>query len=155
MPGHWEGDLLLGVGNRSGVATVVERAARFHALGYLPIEHAADFDRESVIDDLARIPTGLRCTHAWDQGVQMGEHKTFAVAINMAVYFCEPPLPYQHGIHEIINGLLRQYLPKRSDLVIHEIEALAASANELNGRPGTTLAWDTPAEGTATLLDTT
>jgi len=155
MPGHWEGDLILGAGSRSAVATVVERSTRYVVLGHLPIERAADAVRASLVTALAGLPSGLRRTLTWDQGSEMSEHKAFAIATDMAVYFCDPASPWQRGTNENTNGLLRQYLPKRSDLNLHGIDSLSTIANELNGRPRKTLDWDTPAERMAALLDGT
>lgn len=101
------------------------------------------------------MPTGLRRTLTWDQGAEMSEHRAFTMATDMAVYFCEPASPWQRGTNENTNGLLRQYLPKGSDLSSHNLEALTAITDELNGRPRKSLGWDTPAERMAALLDTT
>jgi len=155
VPGHWEGDLILGAGSRSAVATLVERTTRYVALGHLPIERTAEAVRDSLVAALAQMPAGLRRTLTWDQGAEMSEHRTFTIATDMAVYFCEPASPWQRGTNENTNGLLRQYLPKRTDLSTHGIHALAAIADELNGRPRKSLDWDTPAERMAALLDTT
>ena len=154
IPGHWEGDLILGAGSRSAVATVVERSTRYLVLGHLPIERTAEAVRDSLVSALADLPAGLRRTLTWDQGAEMSEHRTFTMATDMAVYFCEPASPWQRGTNENTNGLLRQYLPKRSDLSTHDLDALAAIADELNGRPRKALDWDTPAERMTALLDT-
>jgi transposase, IS30 family len=154
VPGHWEGDLILGAGSRSAVATVVERTTRYVVLGHLPIERTADSVRDSLVAALAQIPASLRRTLTWDQGAEMSAHRTFAMATDMAVYFCDPASPWQRGTNENTNGLLRQYLPKRSDLSAHDLEALATIAEELNGRPRKALDWDTPTERMAALLDT-
>ena len=154
VPGHWEGDLILGAGSRSAVATVVERTTRYLVLGHLPVERTAEAVRDSLISALADLPAGLRRTLTWDQGAEMSEHRTFTMATDMAVYFCEPASPWQRGTNENTNGLLRQYLPKGSELSTHDLDALAAIADELNGRPRKSLDWDTPAERMAALLDT-
>ena len=154
VPGHWEGDLILGAGSRSAVATLVERTTRYVTLGHLPIERTAEAVRDSIIAALAEMPAGLRRTLTWDQGAEMSEHRTFTMATDMAVYFCEPASPWQRGTNENTNGLLRQYLPKRTDLSTHGLEALASIAAELNGRPRKSLAWDTPTERMAALLNT-
>jgi IS30 family transposase len=155
IPGHWEGDLILGAGNGSAVATVVERATRYVVLGHLPIERTADAVRDSLIAALGDIPSALRRTLTWDQGSEMSEHRTFTLATDMAVYFCEPASPWQRGTNENTNGLLRQYLPKRSNLAVHGLEDLTSIADELNGRPRKALDWDTPAERMTALLNTT
>ena len=155
MPGHWEGDLIVGAGSGSAVATVVERATRYVVLGHLPTERTADAVRDSLVVALGGLPAGLRHTLTWDQGAEMSEHKSFAVATNMAVYFCESASPWQRGTNENTNGLLRQYLPKRTNLRIHSAHDLAVIADELNARPRKVLGWDTPAERMAALLNTT
>ena len=154
VPGHWEGDLILGAGSRSAVATLVERTTRYLVLGHLPVERTGEAVRDSIVAALALMPTGLRRTLTWDQGAEMSEHRAFTMATDMAVYFCEPASPWQRGTNENTNGLLRQYLPKGSDLSAHDPEALAAITDELNGRPRKALDWDTPAERMAALLDT-
>ncbi len=154
VPGHWEGDLILGAGSRSAVATLVERTTRYVVLGHLPVERTGEAVRDSIMAVLAPMPTGLRRTLTWDQGAEMSEHRAFSMATDKAVYFCEPASPWQRGTNENTNGLLRQYLPKGSDLSTHSLDALTTIAEELNGRPRKSLGWDTPAERMAALLDT-
>ncbi|MBU4337227.1 MAG: IS30 family transposase [Actinobacteria bacterium] len=124
-------------------------------MGHLPVERTGEAVRDSIVAALAQMPTGLRRTLTWDQGAEMSEHRAFTMATDMAVYFCEPASPWQRGTNENTNGLLRQYLPKGSDLSSHNLEALTAITDELNGRPRKSLGWDTPAERMAALLDTT
>jgi len=153
IPGHWEGDLIVGTGNGSAVATLVERTTRFVTLGHLPVERTADAVKDSIIVALADLPTQLRRTLTWDQGSEMSAHRSFTLATNMAVYFCEPASPWQRGTNENTNGLLRQYLPRRSDLRTFSLDDLTTIAAELNGRPRKTLNWDTPAERLDALLN--
>lgn len=153
LPGHWEGDLIVGTQNRSAVATLVERNTRYVVLGHLPSDHGAESVRESLVYALGPLPEQLRRTLTWDQGAEMAEHKAFAIATDMDVYFCDPGAPWQRGTNENTNGLLRQYLPKGADLREFTLEQLTLIAGELNGRPRKTLGWDTPAERIAALLE--
>lgn len=155
VPGHWEGDLIVGTSNRSAVATVVERTTRYVVLGHLPVERTAEAVRDSLIAACAGLPASLRRTLTWDQGAEMSEHRGITMATNMKVYFCDPASPWQRGTNENTNGLLRQYLPRRSDLRTRNLEELTTIAEELNGRPRKALDWDTPAERMAALLETT
>jgi len=155
VPGHWEGDLIVGTGNRSAVATVVERATRYVVLGHLPVERTAEAVRDSLIAAFSGLPSSLCRTLTWDQGAEMSQHRSVAMATNMEVYFCDPASPWQRGTNENTNGLLRQYLPRRSDLRTRSLDELTAIAEELNGRPRKSLDWDTPAERIAALLNTT
>ena len=152
MPGHWEGDLILGAGNSSAVATLVERNTRYTLLGHLPLERTGEAVRDSLIATLAEMPTTLRRTLTWDKGAEMSEHRGFILATSMTVHFCDRASPWQRGSNENTNGLLRQYLPKRTTLALHDAQALAAIADELNGRPRKALDWDTPTERMAALL---
>ena len=154
LPGHWEGDLIIGAAGGSAVATLVERASRYTLLGHLPVERTAEAVRDSLIAVLGDLPSALRRTLTWDQGTEMAEHRAFATATDMAVYFCDPASPWQRGSNENTNGLLRQYLPRRSNLRDKSATDLAAIAEELNGRPRKALDWDTPAERLAALLNT-
>ena len=154
VAGHWEGDLIIGTSNRSAVATVVERSTRYVVLGHLPIERTAEAVRESLIAALSGLPASLRRTLTWDQGAEMSEHRSFSIATDMQVYFCDPASPWQRGTNENTNGLLRQYLPRRSDLSARSLDDHTTIAEELNGRPRKALDWDTPAERMAALLNT-
>lgn len=153
VPGHWEGDLIIGAAGGSAIATLVERSSRYVMLAYLGRERSADAVRDSLITTVARLPECLRETLTWDQGAEMAEHTAFSVATDMAVYFADPGAPWQRGTNENTNGLLRQYFPRGTDLSQHNVEALAAVADELNGRSRKTLNWDTPAERLSALLD--
>nr|WP_133907324.1 IS30 family transposase [Actinophytocola oryzae] len=155
VPGHWEGDLIIGAAGGSAIATLVERSSRFVLLGHLGRERSADAVRDSLITTVAHLPDSLRGTLTWDQGAEMAEHKAFSIATNMDVYFADPGAPWQRGSNENTNGLLRQYFPKGTDLSAISTDDLKAVANELNERPRKTLDWDTPAERLTALLNAT
>jgi IS30 family transposase len=151
VPGHWEGDLLLGR-RPSGVATLVERSTRYLQLIALPDGHGAEAVRDALIRSTGQLPEQLRRSLTWDQGKEMLEHVQFTVDSGIQIYFCDPRSPWQRGSNENTNGLLRQYLPKRTDLNRFTQEELDAVAQELNGRPRQTLEWETPAERLAEVL---
>jgi IS30 family transposase len=144
-PGHWEGDLITGAGNRSAIGTPLERSSRFTILLHLPGRHTAEEVRDAVIAAFSRLPTGLRRSLTWDQDKEMALHHEIADTVGMPVFFCDKAGPWQRPSNENTNGLLRQYFPKGSDLRVHDAERLAAVAAELNTRPRKTLGWDTPA----------
>jgi transposase, IS30 family len=153
IPGHWEGDLIIGAAGKSAIATLVERSSRFVILGHLGINRSADAVRDSLVAALSGLPDSLRGTLTWDQGAEMSEHRAFTTATNMAVYFCDPGKPWQRGSNENTNGLLRQYFPSGTDLRTHDTAALRAVADELNSRPRKSLDWSAPVERLADLLD--
>ena len=147
VPGHWEGDLITGAGNRSAIVAVVERASRFTLLGHLPEgRHTADAVRDVLIGAFEGFPEHLRGSLTWDQGKEMALHRDVMAVLGMPVYFCEKASPWQRPSHENTNGLLRDYFPKGSDLRVYGPEELAAVAAELNARPRKTMAWDTPTD---------
>lgn len=152
IPGHWEGDLIIGALGGSAIATLVERSSRFVMLGHLGRDRNSDAVRDSLIATVSHLPDVLRRSVTWDQGAEMSEHRAFSIATNMTVYFCDPGAPWQRGSNENTNGLLRQYFPKGADLAHRSVQELQDIANELNGRPRKTLEWDTPAERLAALL---
>jgi IS30 family transposase len=163
VPGHWEGDLILGLGS-SAIGTLVERTTRFTMLLHLPrmeghgdargnvrnrqalAGHGAEAVRDAIARTVTTLPEELRRSLTWDQGAEMAQHARLKIDAGVEVYFCDPQSPWQRGTNENTNGLLRQYFPKGTDLSSHSAEALAAVAATLNGRPRKTLGWKTPAE---------
>ena len=153
VPGHWEGDLLLG-SRASGIATLVERSSRYTQLVALPNGYRAEPVRAALAQSIASLPSQLRRSVTWDQGKEMAEHVQFSVASGVQVYFCDPHSPWQRGSNENTNGLLRQYFPRRTDLGGVSQDQLDAVAARLNGRPRKTLGWMTPAERFSELVAT-
>jgi transposase, IS30 family len=152
LPGHWEGDLILGKNSRSAIGTLVERSTRFTMLLHLPTDHTAVTVRDAMITAMSQIPQLLRKSLTWDQGPEMAEHLKIADALDLDIYFCDPASPWQRGSNENTNGLLRQYFPKGTDLSGYHPDYLAYVAAELNNRPRKTLGWKTPAEAFHELL---
>ena len=155
VPGHWEGDLIIGATGGSAIVTLVERSSRLVLLGHLGRERSADAVRDSLVAATAGLPAALRGSLTWDQGAEMSEHRAFSIATDIDVYFCDPASPWQRGSNENTNGLLRQYFPKGTDLSKHNRHDLDQAAAELNNRPRKALNWDTPAERMSALLSTT
>ena len=152
VPGHWEGDLILGAHNRSAVGTLVERSTRFVVLLPLPGPHDVLAFQDAVVKAMGGLPAQLRRSLAWDQGLEMRNHKQISIAADLPIYFCDPHSPWQRGTNENTNGLLRQYLPKGTDLSKHSPADLDEIARSLNGRPRKTLNWLKPIEVIGPLL---
>jgi IS30 family transposase len=152
VPGHWEGDLIMGAGNKTAIGTLVERTTRFVMLLHLPADHGAEAVQDAMVHTMAELPEFLRRTLTWDQGIEMANHAQIAEATGLRIYFCDPASPWQRGSNENTNGLLRQYFPKGTDLSFWGPGLLANIAAELNNRPRKTLHWRTPAEALDQLL---
>ena len=168
VPGHWEGDLILGLGS-SAIGTLVERTTRFTMLLHLlrmkkhgtgkPVKngpalagHGAEAVRDANAETISSLPAQLRRSLTWDQGAEMAQHAQLRIDTGLEIYFCDPQSPWQRGSNENTNGLLRQYFPKGTDLSQHGADELSAVANALNTRPRKTLGWQTPAEALDRLL---
>ena len=161
VPGHWEGDLILGI-DRSAIGTLVERTSRFTMLLHLPpagdrdtpkvkngrpvTGHGAEAVRDAIAAAIGELPEQLRRSLTWDQGAEMAQHAQLRIDTGLEVYFCDPQSPWQRGTNENTNGLLRQYFPKGTDLARHSAGDLGGVAATLNSRPRKTLGWRTPAE---------
>ena len=153
VPGHWEGDLILGsAASNSAIGTLVERASRYVMLLHLPDGHAADAVEAAMARAMSGLPEQLRKTLTWDQGKEMANHARIAEATGLDIYFCDPHSPWQRGSNENTNGLLRQYFPKGTDLSVYQPDYLDHVARKLNTRPRETLGWRTPAETLDELL---
>ena len=160
VPGHWEGDLIIGLSS-SAIGTLVERSSRFTLLLHLPpmpghdaprvkdgpaLSHGAEAVRDAIAAAIIKLPQQLRRSLTWDQGTEMAQHAQLRIDTGLPVYFCDPRSPWQRGSNENTNGLLRQYFPKGTDLARHSPGDLTAVADALNTRPRKTLGWRTPAE---------
>ena len=145
VPGHWEGDLLMGK-RMHAMATLVERKSRFVMLVALPDGHSADLVAEALATKITELPEQLRRSLTWDQGKEMAAHARFTIDTDVPVYFCDPRSPWQRGSNENTNGLLRQYFPKRSEIAHYTQAELDAVAAELNDRPRQTLGWRSPSQ---------
>ena len=152
VPGHWEGDLIKGAFNRSGLVTLVERSTRYTMIGALPDGVTAAAVRDRLAALLGALPTHLARSLTWDQGSEMAEHSRFSMASGIDVYFCDPHSPWQRPTNENTNGLLRQYFPKGTDLRLVDQSTADQVAIELNGRPRVVLDGATPAEELDTLI---
>ena len=152
VPGHWEGDLIVGANNGSAIGTLVERTTRFVMLIHLPGRRTAEEFHQALTPTITALPQELRRSLTWDNGKEMGMHAQIAIDANIAIYFADPHSPWQRGSNENTNGLLRQYFPKGTSLRRYTPEDLARVARELNGRPRKTLDWRTPAEALNDIL---
>jgi len=155
VPGHWEGDLLLGRGGKSAIGTLVERSTRYVMLFRLPKQRTAEQVREAMTRTIQTLPESLRRTLTWDQGGEMSQHIRFSVDTGIDVYFCDPHAPWQRGSNENTNGLLRQYFPKGMSLRDVTEERLQEVADSLNNRPRETLGWKKPKEKLGELVAST
>jgi transposase, IS30 family len=152
VPGHWEGDLITGTLNKSAVGTLVERTTRFVMLLHLPDDHGAEAVRDAISAEILTLPEALRRSLTWDQGAELARHAEITIDTGLDIYFCDPHSPWQRGSNENTNGLLRQYLPKGSDLRGYSAADLRDIADALNGRPRKALGYATPAEKLHALL---
>ncbi|MEU2496540.1 IS30 family transposase [Streptomyces sp. NPDC007883] len=152
VPGHWEGDLIVGAKNGSAIGTLVERSTRYTLLVYLPHDHSPNTVQAALLETVNALPPHLKRSLTWDQGAEMAHHYAFSKASGVPVYFCDPHSPWQRGSNENTNGLLRQYFPKGTNLSKYSREDLDAVVAELNARPRKTLGWDSPAERFSELL---
>ncbi|WP_408632551.1 IS30 family transposase [Mycobacterium shinjukuense] len=152
IPGHWEGDLIIGANSGSAIGTLVERTTGFVMLLHLPGDHTAATVAEAITAKIPDIPEILRRSLTWDQGAEMALHTKITEATGLPIYFCDPHSPWQRGTNENTNGLLRQYFPKGTDLSFHGPGILDNVAAELNARPRKRLGWRTPAEELDRLL---
>jgi len=146
VPGHWEGDLIIGAGNKSAIGTLVERATRFVMLLHLPDGYGPEQVAAAMTQSMGGLPDAIRRSLTWDQGREMASHAQIAAGADLDIYFCDPHSPWQRGSNENTNGLLRQYFPKGTNLAAHSREHLQAVADQLNSRPRKTLGWKTPAQ---------
>jgi transposase, IS30 family len=152
VPGHWEGDLIMGARNASAIGTLVERSTRFVLLLHLPGRHDPAAVAAAMTGAMSGLPAQLRRSLTWDQGKEMLAHKQISLATDLDIYFCDPHSPWQRGSNENTNGLLRQYFPKGTSLAVHSKEHLDAVAAQLNARPRKTLGWKTPAQALEEVL---
>jgi IS30 family transposase len=152
VPGHWEGDLVVGTANGSAVGTLVERTTRFVMLLHLPGRHDAESVAEAMIKQMGTLPEQLRQSLTWDRGVEMARYRDITLKLEMPVYFCDPHSPWQRGTNENTNRLLRHWLTKGTDLSRFTAKDLDTIAAKLNARPRPTLDLKTPAQALAELL---
>jgi transposase, IS30 family len=152
VPGHWEGDLIIGKASNSAVGTLVERTTRYVMLLHLPDDHTAESVRAAMTTKIRTLPEILTRSITWDQGREMSQHAQFTIDTGVDVYFCDPHSPWQRGSNENTNGLLRQWMPKSTDLSVHSEADLDTIAYKLNNRPRQTLGWMKPSHALAQLV---
>ncbi len=152
VPGHWEGDLIVGTKSQSAVGTLVERSTRFLLLLHLGKDHTAPAVEAAMRKAIATLPSELMRSITWDQGTEMSHHEQFTIATGIPIYFCDPHSPWQRGSNENTNGLLRQYMPKGTDLSKYTADDLMRIQRSLNGRPRATLGYLKPEEKLAELV---
>ena len=146
VPGHWEGDLIMGAKNASAIGTLVERTTNYTLLLHLPDGHGAEAVTAAIAEAMAQLPAALRRSLTWDQGKELAGHKTIAAATDLEVYFCDPHSPWQRPVNENTNGLLRQYFPNGTDLSVHSREDLDWVTRQFNDRPRKRLDYARPSE---------
>jgi transposase, IS30 family len=152
VPGHWEGDLIVGKQGKSAIVTLVERQTRYVLLARIRELKSSAHGCAAISDQIRRLPDHLVRSLTWDRGKELANHVAFTVDTGVEVYFCDPHSPWQRGSNENTNGLLRQYFPKGTDLAIHDQTRLDEVAFALNDRPRRTLGWMKPSERLATLV---
>jgi IS30 family transposase len=155
VPGHWEGDIILGEGGRSAVGTLVERTSRFLLLLHLDRDRSAEAVDAAMRTAVKTLPKELWRSITWDQGAEMANHADFTVDTDIPIFFCDPHSPWQRGSNENTNGLLRQYVPKGTDLSGVSAADLRHIQRSLNGRPRKTLGYVTPSEKLAEIVAAT
>lgn len=154
VPGHWEGDLILGQGNQSAIGTLVERNTRFTILLHLPGRHTAEAVADAMIREMKHLPEHLRRSITWDRGTELADYKRVQIELETSLYFCDPHSPWQRGTNENTNRLLRFWFEKGTDLSVHTAEDLRRAQDSLNARPRPTLDFQTPAQRLNALLKT-